>query len=214
MAWRFEKQLRFLIFIFFLVGAAGIMIPGTHDLFISLFPFVILLSLFLTLLYHRNRLDVKTAVGLLIIGIAGFFIEVIGVETHLVFGDYYYGNTLGIKQLNTPLLIGVNWILLVYVTGSISDRLSDNSIVKVVTASLLMLVYDILLEQSAADLDMWYWKNNIIPLRNYIAWFVIAVIFHALLQWRKIRANSPMAFPVFISQIIFFLILMIFFRLQ
>jgi putative membrane protein len=47
-----------------------------------------------------------------LIAVAGFFIEAIGVNTGLIFGNYVYKTTLGWKFLETPLIIGVNWILL------------------------------------------------------------------------------------------------------
>jgi len=202
-----------MIFVFFLVGSAGIMIPRTHQLFLSLFPFALILSIFLLLLYHRPRIDGRTLLSLLIIGVAGFFIEVAGIETHLIFGNYSYGNSLGLKVFDTPLLIGVNWMMLVYATGSVSARLSNNSLVSILTASLLMVLYDILLEQTAGHLDMWHWKNNIIPFRNYFAWFIIAIVFHSFLKWRRVKTNSSLAFPVLISQIVFFLILFLYYKI-
>ena len=47
----------------------------------------------------------------------GFFIEVIGVKTGFIFGSYYYGAAMGIKILAVPLLIGLNWSILVYSTS-------------------------------------------------------------------------------------------------
>jgi len=208
---RFEKQTGIIIFVFFLVGSAGIIIPRTHQLFLSLFPFALILSLFLILLYHKPRIDGLTLLSLLIIGVAGFFIEVAGIKTHFIFGNYSYGNSLGFKIFDTPVLIGVNWILLVYATGSVSARLSNNSLVTILTASLLMVLYDILLEQTAGHLDMWHWKSNIVPFRNYFSWFIIAVVFHSFLKWRGVKTNSPLAFPVLISQIVFFLILFLYY---
>ncbi|HSL86735.1 MAG TPA: carotenoid biosynthesis protein, partial [Bacteroidales bacterium] len=122
-----------MIFVFFLVGSAGIIIPRTHQLFLSLFPFALILSLFLLLLYHRPLIDGRTLLSLLIIGVAGFFIEVAGVETHFVFGNYSYGNSLGLKIFDTPVLIGINWIMLIYATGSVSARLSNNSLINILT---------------------------------------------------------------------------------
>ncbi|MBW6501645.1 MAG: carotenoid biosynthesis protein [Bacteroidales bacterium] len=209
---RSEKDVKRFIYIFFLIGAAGVIIHFSRSIFLWLFPFALLLSLFLMLFYHRPQFDIRTAAGLIFIALAGFFIEVAGVETHYIFGNYFYGSTLGIKILNTPLMIGINWALLVYATGSIAARLTDNIPVRILTGSLLMLLYDILLEQTAGTLDMWYWKDSNVPIRNYLAWFLIAVAFHSFMGWRKIKPDSPVAFPVFFSQSLFFLILLIFFK--
>lgn len=210
---RSEKEVTRFIFIFFFIGAAGIIIPFTRLIFTWLFPFALLMSFFLMLFYHRPSININTITALLIITVAGFSVEVAGVETSLVFGSYYYGNTLGIKVMNTPLMIGINWAMLVYATGSIAARLTDNRFLRILTGSLLMLLYDILLEQTAGILDMWHWKNNMVPFRNYAAWFLIAFVFHAFIGWRRVKPDSPMAFPVFFSQSLFLIILLIFFRL-
>ena len=42
---------------------------------------------------------------------------------------------------------------------------------------LMMMLLDILIEVSAPRFDFWLFKNDVIPLKNYIAWFVIGM-FH------------------------------------
>jgi putative membrane protein len=109
---------------------------------------------------------------------AGYFIELIGVNRGVIFGEYRYGQGLGLKLWNTPLLIGMNWLMMVYLSGSVVSLMNLRVIPSILIASFIMLLYDVLMEQVASDLDMWYWANNTIPLQNYIAWFIIALIFH------------------------------------
>jgi putative membrane protein len=45
-------------------------------------------------------------------------LEVVGVKTGLIFGEYKYGSTLGIKLFEVPLIIGFNWVFVIL--GSIS----------------------------------------------------------------------------------------------
>ena len=52
----------------------------------------------------------------------GFGVEVIGVETGLLFGDYEYGSGLGPKVLKVPMLMGVLWWILLLGTHHWSSR--------------------------------------------------------------------------------------------
>jgi putative membrane protein len=98
------------------VGLYGFLTPALELLFIKLVPYHLLLMLGLMLVTVNDRSLglIKFTVG---VYLAGFFIEVIGVNTGQIFGDYIYGTALGIKLWATPLLIGVNWLILVYSTG-------------------------------------------------------------------------------------------------
>lgn len=112
----------------------------------------------------------------------GFFVEVLGVNTGIIFGNYIYGEGLGTKVFNTPLIIGLNWLLLVYITASVLENKKLLVPVKIILGAAMMLGYDFIIEQLAPELNMWDWKNNTIPVSNYVAWFFIAAFF--TLQYR------------------------------
>lgn len=200
------------LIIFYSVGLIGLLIPQTHTLFINLFPMALLLSFALILLLHSAPYNAKTASGLLIIAVTGYLIEVIGVNTSLIFGSYTYGAALGFEVFNTPLMIGINWVLLVYASGSIVSAIPVNPVFRIVIASLLMLLYDFVLEQAAPMLDMWKWEGGEVPLQNYIAWLLIAVCFHAFIRQTGIKIRNPVALTIFMCQLLFFVILLIFSR--
>jgi putative membrane protein len=52
-----------------------------------------------------------------------------------------------------------------------------------------MVGLDFFIEQNASKFDFWYWKSGIIPIQNYIAWFVIAFLLNLLVQ--KHLAQKP-----------------------
>jgi putative membrane protein len=170
---------------------------------------VLLLSFFTVLLFH-SLFNQKFIAILLVICLLGFFIEVIGVSTLLIFGHYWYGNGLGFKFLNTPLLIGVNWFFLVYCSAIIIDKFPVHYGFKIILAALLMLLYDIILEQVAPSIDMWHWNGNVVPLQNYFAWFIIAGFFQGLLKWSGIKIQNQIAGTIFVCQALFFLSLIFF----
>lgn len=202
---------KWLIVIFYGVGTLGFLFPETKDLFIAIIPFAILLNTSLLFLYHKTY-SVKTVSVFLLVFLLGFFIEIIGVNTGLVFGNYQYGSGLGLKVFSTPLLIGVNWLFLTYASTSVVSSFRLNKILSVVFPPFLMLIYDLVLEQVAPIMDMWAWQNNSVPLQNYVAWYVIALAFVSLFKIFKIDTNNGISKMLLVCQFIFFVLLMLVFN--
>ena len=200
------KRVKYFLALFYAIGVIAIYIPFTASFFISLTPITLLMSLGLLALYTAEN-NTKTLLFFLFVFIAGYFIEVIGVNTGLIFGHYKYGETLGYKVFETPLMMGFNWVLMIYLTASLSENIKTPPVVKVLMASALMIVYDLILEQFAPDLRMWTWQNNDIPLQNYFAWFGVSLVFHSLLRALKIKTSNTLSVVIYLCQILFFLAL-------
>jgi len=208
-----HKAISAFFIVFYTVGIIGLLLPDTFSLFLKLIPFALILSFVALAFFHVSKMEWKTIICFLSIYIIAFIIEAIGVNTGKIFGYYEYGQGLGIKIFQTPLIIGINWFFLVYTTSSIVEKLKFPAIVKILLASLSMLVYDIVLEQVAPKLDMWHWKYNIIPFQNYIAWFALAVFFHSLIKILKVKIENKLAFLILACQFLFFLLLYIWYKL-
>ena len=207
------------------VGLAGMLLPFSRGLFTAITPLNLLFAL-LWLFWGKWPARQVVITGS-VIAVASFFIEAAGVNTGKIFGVYAYGNTLGPKLLNTPLIIGVNWFLLIYCTNVISRQLwkwiTDcqegsctglmRSMFIIVTGSLLMVFYDLLLEPAAVRLDMWSWECGIIPLRNFLAWFSLSLAFHILIRYRGEEEINPRALPLFAVQLGFFAVIDLFYIL-
>ena len=195
------------ILIFYVVGTTGMLIPFTASLFKMLTPLALLVNFVVLTAFHQGKGNAKSLAVFITIFLLGYGIEVLGVQTHKIFGVYYYGEALGIKLFDTPLIIGLNWLFLCYVSNAVFEKVSIPNFLKVLFASGLMLIYDFVLEPLAPKLGMWYWDNNAIPLQNYLAWFIIAVFFNALIKVFKISTTNPLAMLIFATQFVFFLIL-------
>lgn len=195
------KELRKAVITFYIVGIAGMLIPFTNPIFVKLTPLALLLSFALLIIF--DNITKKKIIIYAIIYVLGFGVEVLGVNTGVIFGEYYYGKGLGIKVLGTPLLIGINWLFLVYVTTSILEKLKIHNNLKVVIASMIMISYDLILEQIAPKIDMWSWKNDAVPLQNYLAWFALALIFNALFKIFKIKTENKFSAILLICQTVF-----------
>jgi putative membrane protein len=136
--------------------------------------------------------------------LAGFLVEVFGVKTGILFGHYQYDRALGWKWFDVPLLIGVNWFILTFSSGMIASLLKINRFSKAVVAATLMVAMDFVLEPVAMDYDFWSWDGNSVPLRNYISWFVISLIFQGLFQGLRLKQINRFSIILFIVQLIFF----------
>lgn len=198
--------------LFYTVGFGGTVFSFTHSFFLKLFPWAIMLSFQAVLSFHDSRFDFKTLLLVLISAISGFFIEVAGINSHFIFGSYTYGETLGIKLFDTPLMIGINWAMLVFATGSIVEPLSVHVFIKVLLASALMVLYDFVIEFIAPTLGLWSFDGGTVPLKNYIAWFIIAVVLHSIYKILHVKTRSTIAFSVLACQAVFFILLIIFLR--
>ena len=141
-----------------------------------------------------------------------FILEVVGVKTGLIFGEYNYGSTLGIKLFDVPLIIGFNWVFVILGSISISKLITSNIFLSSIISALIAFIFDLILEPIAIKLDYWSWSEGIIPLQNYLAWFVIALISALGFNYLKVKVNSKISLHYLLVQFIFFVILLIFYR--
>lgn len=192
--------------IFYSVGVAGTLIPAIFTLFTKLIPAALLLSIATLAIYH-TRFSYNQIILFFIIYLIAYGIESIGVNSAFFFGSYQYGESLGIKLFNTPLIIGLNWLLLVYLTASVSDTLKVSTPIKIITGAFLMLGYDVILEQMAPVLDMWYWHAEEVPVQNYITWFVLSLFFHMLVRIFKVPFFNKLAPVILACQLGYFIAL-------
>lgn len=202
------------LILFYAVGITGFIVPQTHSFFKTLTPFALLMSTGFLAWFHRPAYTTKTLLIFAVIFLFSFLAEMVGVQTGSIFGHYIYGDSLGLKILETPLIIGLNWLMLIYCTKIIADRITTNETIKPFAGALLMVIYDLVLEQAAPKLDMWSWEGGTIPVQNYVAWFVFAFFFHLMIRKAKVEFKNPLAIPVFLIQFFFFVILVIYFLIR
>ena len=195
-----------LLAIFYLVGIFGLSNPQWQPLFLSLTPFNLLLTLGV-FFWANESLNKNLILSFIITFIIGYGVEVAGVHTGVLFGIYHYGSALGIKLLDVPLLIGVNWFLLAISSRGIVEKISKNRYVQIVLSALLMVFLDILIEPVAIQLDFWSWENNVIPLQNFAMWFITAIVIQYILNKLKPTLNIVICLGVYITQLVFFGIL-------
>jgi bisanhydrobacterioruberin hydratase len=197
----------FLLTAVYLVGFTTVLL-GYQDQLMLLTPFNLLFASGL-ILWNAAQLNKKYLLWFFTIGIAGFVIEWIGTETGWIFGTYQYGETLGIKLLKVPLIIGLNWAVLVFSTAAFVAGLNIPSWLKSVIAATFMVMYDILLEPVAVRFDFWTWEGGLIPVQNYVAWWIISFLFLIPTQLLFKDLKNRLALPVIFVQALFFIVLIV-----
>ena len=187
------------------VGIAGMLSPWS-DSFKMLTPINLLLSLFFIFRHYPKQAFIPSS----IIVLGAWCAEFIGVHTGWPFGDYFYGETLGLAIAEIPVIIGVNWLILLAATHHWSIKMKLKPLQGALFTAFAMTLLDVLIEPIAIDLDFWTWLDVHVPIQNYLGWFGLAFILAFAL--RKIlgeRTNTAAGVFLFI-QFIFFGLLNIF----
>ena len=204
-----SKLLLLILVIFYTVGTVGLLLPEKKEYFLSLSFFNLTLSFVILILARKKNLFLFF-LFLIICFIVGFSAELIGTRTGWLFGSYYYGNNLGYKIYGVPVVIGLNWGILIVTSASIANLFKFSNTVKVILSVLLMILLDYLMEPVAIKSDFWHWKNETIPIYNYISWGLIALPLQIIYFKFKIVETNIVFNALFIILSMFFIILNLF----
>ncbi len=156
--------------------------------------------------------------------VGGIGLEMIGTSTGWLFGKYRYGTALGFAVKNVPLIIGVNWFIVIYCVGmtintllnKILERITPKSEAKptlktlsiIVDGATLALLFDYLMEPIAVKLGYWQWLGDgHIPFYNYLCWFVISGLLLTVFQFSPFKKRNKFAVNLLLIQSLFFLLL-------
>jgi putative membrane protein len=200
------------LYLMYTVGVVGHLTDGLLSYMKLLTPLTLLLTsgvvLFSTINNSKNNFIIWAVVTYIIT----FSLEVIGVKFGIIFGSYWYGETLGVKFLNVPLIIGFNWIMVILGAILLTEKILKNKILMTITASLLATIFDFFLEPTAIKLGYWNWSDISVPIQNYFAWFIISLLFTVLYFRMGIKVHTDLPIKFFLTQFIFFIILFVFMR--
>ena len=199
-------------FLYFLIlvyvsGSIGFVVNPTF--FSPFTPYTLLFTCFVFLI-HQPISDKKYISAFFSIAVLGFIIELIGIKTGLLFGNYSYGDGLGFKLLDVPLIISINWAMLICAGIVTVRKVFRNKFIVISVTALVVTFIDLIIEQVAHKLDFWQFEGGLPGLHNYLGWigvvFFTSYIFYPLI----IKGNSMVSSIVLILQIIFFTSLFIF----
>ena len=172
---RYEGLATPILCVLYAVGLAGHLASATRSLMSALTPYVLLLcglaAVAPAFLAARRGVWIWAAA----VFAATFLLEAAGTATGRIFGPYTYGPTLGWKLLEVPVVIAFNWLLVILGFTMLVGRRIRSPVWTSHLAAALTAAFDFLMEPIAIRLDYWTWQTAAIPLRNYLAWFLIAL---------------------------------------
>lgn len=199
-----------LLIIFYSVGLAGMIV--SKEIFSKLTPFNLMLSAFL-MLYGHALVNRNFIINAIFVWISAWLLEMTGTTTGRIFGSYTYGDALGIKLMDTPVIIGLNWLIVCYCSIQVAHAVLKKyplqnvraaQIALALFAGLFMVVLDLFIEPVAHKLDFWHWQNNQIPLQNFTAWFCFGTAFCFWMIKSGMMQNNIMGLRLYIVQLVFF----------
>ena len=188
-----EKRKALGIAYFYLMGIIFHAVPYTRPIMMRVTPYVLLIVgafIFYFVAREKNRNVLIWSAGTYLVT---FAVEAVGVKTGVIFGPYFYGSVLGPKLLEVPVIIGFNWLLVIIGLAVVSGKITKSPFVAAGIVGAGAFLFDFMLEPTAIRLSYWTWAETAVPVRNYIAWFLIAycaaLVYHLLKM--KIQTMMP-----------------------
>lgn len=201
---KFEDYAPWVLILFHIIGLGIFLYPDRVE---GLSGFNMLLCATLIFFSSDNwRTEAYLLAGIIL---GGFTVEAIGVNTGLLFGTYEYGNELGIKLYGVPVVLGLNWYCVVAASSHIVLRWFPKQLpllMKAIVAGLFCVVLDYFIEPIAIKYDFWDWENSIIPVFNYVCWFIFSAIFASVYLLKVKTINSTAHFLFYIWVLFFFIL--------
>jgi bisanhydrobacterioruberin hydratase len=209
--------------LFHTIGIVGLLYFD-KDFFLRSTPFNLLL-MFILLLWTQRQKNTYFFLFLSCCFIIGIAVEVIGINTGMLFGDYEYGDVLGYKVKGVPLLIGINWFIIIYCSGvciqtlliKAIDRIAADTgkspmalkaISVIIDGATLAVFFDWVMEPVAVKLGYWTWRGDgSIPFFNYICWLVVSALLLTVFHFAKFDKQNKFAVNLLLIQLMFFVLL-------
>jgi len=178
-------------------------------------PLLIALSIIVFTASYRilndKKIRLKFLFWAILVLVGSFTIELLGVKTGKIFGSYAYGETLKPILSGVPIAIGFAWLCMLLTSTAVVQQIlpkfsNYNFVIQTVSISLLMVLFDIVMEPAAMKLGYWTWQGNSIPIQNFIAWFGISLFFAAIgVRMSLFKQKLPnFVFHAYFAQLIYF----------
>jgi bisanhydrobacterioruberin hydratase len=217
-----KTQIATAIAIFFhTIGFVGMFF--NKDFFVATTALNLLLMAGL-LFYTQQKINFYFILFVVISFVVGIVVEIVGTSTGYLFGQYEYGNMLGIGIKNVPLVIGINWFIIMYCCGitvhTILEKLSAKletmtgapspalKILSIISdGAMLAVVFDWIMEPAAIKLGYWKWLGDgEIPAYNYMTWFVVSTLMMLIFSVLKFNKQNIFAVNLLMIMMMFFMI--------
>lgn len=219
-----NKLFSIVVIILFSVGVVGHIF--LKDIMLLLTPIVLLfvnISAIFLLFRFQNKENLKSNIIIIaIILVATLIIEIIGEKYGIIFGDYSYGDVLSygfLEVMNVPIVISINWLIVIISSTTLATKLIHIKELQALATGIIAVVFDYAMEPVAIHLNYWFWNDasgfstDIIPIQNYIAWFIISSIFSYIIVKSKLKINANFLLYIFFAELFFFQLLNLLFKI-
>jgi putative membrane protein len=200
----YETSASIIMLVFYAVGLAGHLIGASRSRMQAMTPFVLLIfglaAMVPVLLEARRGVLLWSALVLAVT----FILEATGTATGKIFGPYTYGPTLGWRLFDVPVVIALNWLLVILGFTLLARRWTRRPLPASFLAAALAAAFDVLLEPVAVRLQYWTWQTPSIPLQNTLAWFLIALASSLAFMALGLSARSRLPTRYVLIQTLFF----------
>jgi uncharacterized membrane protein len=155
--------------------------------------FTVLFAAF-SILHASDVLGWRRALLFLLVCVAvswGF--ECVGVATGTVYGDYHYGDALGVKISGVPLIIPLAWFMMVYASWIVAHVLLEDAstpwsisgvLARALIAATAMTAWDAVMDPGKAKSGVWIWENGGpyfgVPFQNFVGWIVTTITIYLI----------------------------------
>ncbi len=138
--------------------------------------------------------------------LVGNVIENLGVTTGFPFGHYYFTDRLGPKLFHVPILLGLAYLGMGYISWTLALLIlgnAKNPLARVVAlpliASFLMVAWDFSQDPIWSTIErLWIWPHGGayfgVPVTNFLGWYLTVYLFYqlfALYLWRRSAVLNP-----------------------
>lgn len=212
-----------LAILFHVIGIVGILFFN-RNFFIETTAFNLLL-MFVLICWTQKSKNAYFLLFIVLCFVIGIAVEMVGVNTGWLFGEYQYGKVLGYKINRVPLIIGINWFVIIYCCGisihtllmKAINRISAESVSKPKTLKALSVIidgatmavfFDWVMEPVAIKLGYWEWKGTgEVPLFNYFSWLGVSICLLSIFHFLPFPKINKFAINLLLIQVMFFLLL-------
>ena len=187
-AWRvYARSVAFVLGVLFAVGIAGHALPAALPAMRSATPPFLLLAAVLVLVPSVVAGGRRFVLWLAAAFAFVFLLDAAGLAVPTVFGAFAFGPHLGWTCCGVPLLVTLNWVLIMNGAVCVAGRLvppalgRGRMLLRVLLSGLLAVGFDGIMEPAAIRLDYWHWPDAAgAPAGNYLVLFLFAMVFTAI----------------------------------
>lgn len=195
-----KTYLLYFLILVYVSGSIGFIIKPSF--FAPFTPLSLLLTCGVFLIHQP--INKNYMIGFVMVSLIGFISELIGIKTGLIFGNYHYGSGLGTKLEGVPIIISLNWALIVTAALGVSHKLFENKYVIAFCTAAIATGIDLLMEQVAPKLNFWFFDTGIAGLHNYIGWFAVSFLASALFYDYLKKTDYKVSAIILALQLLFF----------